>query len=363
MPKTSKTAHDIPTEMLSSLRVPTVLSTADQREIFLFLCRNNGADAERRVHPTKAYVSHEDLVPALFAAQEVGFCEGLRPYHFPRIKGLWTQQQWVDEILAKRVCELRDNQFGGDLIKLCAHGNARAFLKPIIEVIHGREYRVSVLQPLGAVYDSSPFKIVSRYLEIVGLQEQYKDLRPYHFSSASQGTYQNDEVALEVVCKKIDSLLREGPYDGNLARLCAEVTQREFLSPFADTVAGVNVNVKMACAAQAFDWSLYGMLKAYIVARGLEGEFFGFRPYHMKTTSQATYNNPLYVREVLLKSCNHQIATTFGGDKAAFLARGTLPQICSPFVERIAGYDFLISPDSAVKAFGESSTRIKRLLT
>jgi hypothetical protein len=359
---TIKTTHPkiSPPEAESTLKTPLALSTDRQREVFLFLCQNDGADSDFRVHPRNAFVRYEDLAPALQAAQRLGFCKDLKPYHFPRIKSLWLQQKWLDEIICKKIDTLRAKEYDGSLLNLCANVQARTLLEPLVETINGREYTISVQQPLGTVYGASPYRIVMRYLEATGKTAQYEALRPYHFSSASQGTYHNEEAALEVVCKKIDSLLK-GPYKDNFAKLCACVIQTEFMSPFIDRVAKQDMLVKMGAAAHAFEDSLYGMLMAYINARGLEKKFSAFKPYHMSTASQATYSNGEYVDEVIVKSCKFQIATTFEGSESAFLKHGTLPQISSPFYERIAGEDFRVCADSAVKIFGESSKRIKEL--
>ena len=359
---TTKTNHSkiSPPKDESTLKTPLSLSTERQREIFLFLCQNDGPDSEFRVHPRNAYVMYEDLAPALQAAQRLGFCKDVKPYHFPRIKNLWLQQKWLDEIICKKIDTLRCKEYDGNFLKLCANVQAKALLEPLEETINGREYSISVMQPLGTVYSASPYRIVMRYLEATGKTARYQALRPYHFSSAAQGTYHSEEVALEVVCKKIDSLLN-GQYEGKFAKLCASVDRTEFMSPFIDRVAKQDMLVKMGEAAHTFNDSLYGMLMAYVNARGLDAKFRDIKPYHMSTASQATYSNGDYVNEVIVKSCKFQIATTFEGSESAFLQYGTLPHICSPFYERIAGEDFRVCSDSAIKIFGESSTRIKAL--
>jgi hypothetical protein len=345
---------------LLSLRSPVSFETKRQREVFLYLCENDGVDQNFRAHPQKAVIRYDDLAPALKAAKKLGFCAELKPYHVSRVKGLWEQQNWIDEIILKRVDTLCYGRYGGELLKLCAHVQAREFLQPLEEVIKGKVHRISVLQPLEAIYRASPYQIVQRYIEITGQVEKYQDLRPYHFSCASQGTYSNSEVAFEVVSKKIKSLLKL-QYGGDFAKLCANVDQAEFLSPFIDRVAKKDMLVKMAVAAKIYNDSLYTMLKTYIEREGLGEKYAAFKPYHMSTASQATYQNSEYVKEVVVKSCKYQIANSFGGSESAFLDYGTIPQICQPFFEKIAGRQFEVCSDSAVKAFGERSTRIKKL--
>jgi hypothetical protein len=345
---------------LSSLRSPIKLETIRQREIFSYLCENDGVDQAYKAHPRKATVLYQDLMPALHAAQELGYCRDLKPYHIQRVKNLWSEQSWLDEIILKKVNLLLQEKYDNKYLRFCAQVQAKDLLKPIVDVINGRPYRISVLQPLGTYYNSSPAQIAERYLEITGQKDKYKELRPYHFSSASQGTYHKDGVAYEVVRKKITSLLSE-LYQGDFANLCAHVNQAQFMTPFIDHVATEAMLVKMGVAAQAFDDCLYSMLSTYIKNEHLEKEFTGFRPYHMSTASQATYKNPCYVTEVVVKSCKYQIATEFQGDESAFLNYGTIPQICRPFYEKIAGSFFSVSSDTAIKIFGESSKKIKAL--
>ena len=347
-------------DALSKLQSPTPLKTERQREIFSYLCHNDGPDDEHRAHPKNKKVDYDDLYPALKAAKGLGFCSGIKLYHFQTVRGLWKEQQWLDEIILKRVDTLLYGRYGGDFLKFCASVQAKDLLQPLEEVVGGRDYKISVLQPLGTIYNSSPFQIAMRYLEITNQKDRYNDLRPYHFSNASQGTYHDKATALEVVSKKIKYLLRH-IYHYDFARLCATINREEFLAPFSDRVNGKPMLVKMGVAAKAYDECLYSMLTAYIKSEGLTRQFKGFRPYHMSTASQATYRNPDSVKEVIVKSCKYQIATTYGGDAAEFIARGTLPEIEAPFYEVIAGRRFWVTAQSAVRQFGESSKKIKRL--
>ncbi len=331
-----------------------------QKEIFLYICQNDGPDNERRAHPVFKTVSFDNLMPALKAAKDTGFCCGIKPYHFNLVKSLWLQDQWVDEIVLKRVDTLLYGKYAGNFLRFCGAVQAKELLQPLEEVVRGKTYRISVAQPLGAILRSSPFDISMRYLDIINERSKYPGLRPFHFNTASQGTFHDQTMALEVVKRKIQSLLRK-KYGYNFARLCASTNQIEFMQPFIDPVGKGKMLVSVGAAAQKFDNCLYQMLCAYIKSQGIKKQFAGFKPYHMSTASQATYQDKRNITEVLVESCRYQIATTYLGDESAFLKSGILPQICQPFFEKIATRMFKVHSATAVKIFGESSVKIKKL--
>ena len=331
-----------------------------QDEIFNYICKYDGPDFDRRAHPRKLKVDLSDLLPALEAAQEAGYCRGIKPYHFQIVRGLWKDPQWVDEILLKQVSAILQERYGGNFLKFVQGVQAKDLLEPLQDTVGRWTYNISVAQPLGTIYRSSPYDISMRYLELTGQHEKYRGLLPIHFSTAAQGTFSESKMALEVVTRKIKSLLRTD-YHYDFARLCAQVTREEIMAPFIDRVRGENLLVRVGGAASHYNQCVFTMLKAYIDSQGLTKRFQSFKPYHLSTSAQGTYNNQTYVREVVVKACLACIKNVYMGDETAFLRWATLPQIEQPFVERIDGRLFRVCSRSAIQKFGESSVRIKEL--
>jgi hypothetical protein len=347
-------ANQIPEVTSSSLETPR------QREIYHYLLHNNGPDNDRRAHPTLSKVDYKDLMPALNAAQQGGYCDGIKPYHFQIVRGIWKESRWVDEIVLKQVASIMESKYSWDFLEFCAGVQAKDLLKPLSDTVGARCFTISVAQPLGDVCSSSPYLIAMRYLEITGQQEKYGELRRFHFNTASQGTFHDGNAAVEVVKRKIQNLLKE-VYNHDFAKLCAQTTQEEFMAPFLDPVAGRRMLVSVGTAAAHFDYSIYKMLHSYIKSENLKKEYQYLRPYHLSTAANGVYNDENIVREVLIKSCKFQIATRYKGNEEEFLRKSTIPQLCEDFYETIQGVRFRVVTASAIDRFGESSKRIKQL--
>jgi hypothetical protein len=339
---------------------PLSLETPRQREIYQYLLKNDGPDPDRRAHPTLLKVDYKDLMPALSAAQQQGYCDGIKPYHFQIVRGIWKESRWVDEIVLKQVAVIMESKYSGDFLNFCAGVQAKDLLKPLDDSVGSRCFTISVLQPLGDVCCSSPYLIAMRYLDITGQQEKYGDLRRFHFNTASQGTFHDVATSIEVVRRKIRSLLSE-VYEQNFAKLCAHTTQEELMAPFLDPVADRRMLVSVGTAAAHFDHSLFKMLRSYIEGENLKKEYQHLRPYHLSTAANGIYNDQDAIREVLVKSCKFQIAKNYNGEEEEFLRKATLPQISEDFYETIQGVRFRVVTGSAVDRFGESSRRIKAL--
>ncbi len=335
----------------SSLRPPV-----DQRlveEIIAHLKHHHGPDERGRAHKTRSKLPLLEVMLAIEAIQADGTLSWLRPYHLsPVPSGTWGERALVDEVLKKKCDALVRESFGGNVTKFCSEVAAEDLLSPLQDAVGGRVISVS-MGGLGSSFKGSPYEMTQRYLEVIGRKEEYNWLRPYHMSKAPRETWQNPEIADEVLKKKCDALVSK-EFDGDLTRFCLEVTLDHLRSPLQDAVGGGVVSVSMGGLGNSFNGSPYEMTQRYLEVIGRKEEYKWFRPYHMSKASLGTWQDAEIANEVLKKKCDALVRESFGGNLTKFCSEVTLEDLLSPLQDAVGDAIIPVSMGRLGKSFNAS---------
>ena len=185
-----------------------------------------------------------------------------KPYHMAMASlGTWLSRTLLNEILKKKCDALLKEKFSNDLTSFCCLVTAQDLTSPFIERIEGREIPVS----MGAVilkFSGSPYKIVTRYLRLIGRNDEYSWLRPYHMAIAPQATWQDPKIIDEVVNKKCAALLKE-KFDNDLELFSRSVRHEDIISPLIEHFGGREFSTSMAGMARYFSDSPYRVVQRY----------------------------------------------------------------------------------------------------
>ena len=279
----------------------------------------------------------------LEAAGQLSSWEGLRPYHVKIApSGTYKDSNVVSEVLVKKCNQLIHSKYEGDTGRFIAEVTYEDLISPLTENINGHEFTVS-MNAISQIFRNSPYEMVKDYLRETGqLSDWEKDLRPYHFNFTSWGTYNDSNVASEVLVKKCNHLI-DSKFGGNIGRFIAEVTAEDFESPFTERINGHEFTVSMGRICAHFRYSPYEMVKSYFEATDQYLEWEGLRPYHFSWASWGSYNDSSVVSEVLVKKCKYLIDSKFEGNIGRFIAEVTLEDLALPLIEEINGNEFTVS--------------------
>ncbi len=197
--------------------------------------------------------------------------EDLRPYHFNKATpGTYQNSKFLDEVIVKKIDQLLDDKYQGDLVSLIKGTTHYELNEPLFDCLDGRQITVSMSRPCSkaGARQYSPYDVVSRYIKVKGLTK-FNNLKPYHFTVSAQGTSHNQKMVDEILVKKLDQLL-ETKYGGNLSRLIKNTNARELLSPFTDYLDGQPMEGSMAVVIFKFGGSPHNILFQYIKLKGWE---------------------------------------------------------------------------------------------
>ncbi len=198
--------------------------------------------------------------------------EDLRPYHFNKATpGTYHNSKFVDEVIAKKIDQLLDEKYQGDLVNLIKNTTHYELSEPLFDYLDGRKITISMSRPCSkaGARQYSPYEVVSRYIKVKGLTK-FNNLKPYHFPVAPQGTFNNQEIVDELLVKKLDQVL-ETKYGGNLPKLIKNTNAKELLSPFIDYLDGRPIEGSMSMVGyKVGNSSPHDMLLNYIKLKGWE---------------------------------------------------------------------------------------------
>jgi len=116
-----------------------------------------------------------------------------------------------------------------------------------------------------------------RYVELSEQDEKFASLRPYHFTKASSGTFEDPEICDELLRKKFEALL--GEHDCSLPELLLIISNELLMSPLVEMIAEQSVEVSMKAVGKKFSHSPEQMFRRYAKLSGQEEEFASLRPY------------------------------------------------------------------------------------
>jgi len=274
----------------------------------------------------------------------------LRPYHFSKSPaGTYDDENMLNEVVSKKIEQLLREKYDGNLANLISNVSVRELKQPLIDTLAGENLEVS-MGLVVAKFRSSPFEIVKRYIELNGLEERYSNLQPYHFAKASQGVYNNPANIDEVLCKKIDQLLKEC-YGGNLVGLISNTTSREINSPFFDTLDGQKIEVSMTKVAQFFKGNPFDMVSKYIEVKGLQERFSSLRPYHFAKSGRNIFDREDIIDEVLTKKIKQLLSQDYDGDFIRLALNLNQDELLRPLVEVVDGIEVKVSMKSVLNRF------------
>jgi len=282
-----------------------------------------------------------------------------KPYHMTKASlGTWKEREIVDEVLQKKCDLLLRDCFDNDLTRFCCEVKADQLRSPLIETHDGREISVSMVA-LCRTFGSSRYAVVQRYLQIREEDRNYTWFKPYHMTTASRGTWKQQEMIDEVLKKKCDSLLRDY-FDSDLTRFCCEVTADQLLSPLIETHKGREISVSMAALVEMLSDSGYAVVQRYLQIREEDRNYTWFKPYHMTKAPQGTWKEREIVDEVLKKKCDSLLRDCFDNDLIRFCCEVTQDQLRSPLIETHDGKEISVSMGGVVNTLRNSPYEIAR---
>jgi len=186
----------------------------------------------------------------------------LRPYHFKMAAiGTYDDQTVVEEVLVKKIDQVLEQEFEGDLFTLITNVYAENLLSPFKDDLNGQQVSVS----MGAVshkFESSPFLMVSRYIELKELQDEFSGIRPYHLKQSSKKSMEDKKIAAELLVKKVEQVYEKGGFE-DMTHFISHVSSKDLFSPYEDKLNGKPVNVSINALARTFGSSPFLMMKRY----------------------------------------------------------------------------------------------------
>jgi hypothetical protein len=322
-------------------------------EMVTHLSLHRGLDSRGRIHPSRLQLPLAEVETAIALVEGSGLILGLEPYHLqPAPQGTWQDPDTVREVLRKKLDQVRERDFGGDLLNLCMGLSQHHLRGPFIERVMDREVSVSMMH-LCALMSDSPYQAIQTYLSALGRREEFSWLRPYHMAKASQGAYLSPGVRDELLVRWFDQLCHE-KFGGNLVEQCLGLSPEHILEPYRENVMGRTIELGMVSVRQAYKEHRYHMMTRYLELSGKADEFSWYRPYHMRMVPLGTWKDERLRDETLRKKCEQVLAEEFGNDVVRFTHQVSAKQLKSPLVEHIAGRNIVVNMRKVSSLFNDS---------
>jgi predicted thioesterase len=271
---------------------------------------------------------------------------GIRPYHLKNASvDTYDNEQIVDELVAKKVDQLLETKYGGNLVKLITGTSANELSGELTDYLDGQEVKVSMETLVHHKFTGSPFKMITRYIQLKGLEERFLGIRKYHFAQSGES---GEGTADELLVKKIDQLLEQERYGGNLVKLITNTGIGELSSELTDYLDGQEVKVSMHRIAAKFNYSPFEMITRYIQLKGLEERFLGIRPYHIDKASGGTYRDGKIVDELVAKKVDQLLETKYGGNLVKLITGTSVDELSSELIDYLDGQEVKVSMETLV---------------
>lgn len=294
----------------------------------------------------------------------------LQPYHMLRAShGIYNNPTVVNQVIRKIVNNLLQTnlQCQGQLIKLAKVLTAEDLKTPIVETIAGQEFRIDTAQPCNEI--GGPFRLFRHYLEMVKASDELLMLRPYHFSGAPKGTYDNPTIVNEVVKKVVQNLLvSKEEIGGDPLKLIKLMRHEYFEAPLVERIGGESFEVSLHALFGKFGSSLYAVIRHYLELEELTGSvalgggYNDLKPYHMPITTLGTHDDLTIVNEMVRKKVRYLLQTKedCGGSLIRLVRILCSNDLLLPFFEVIGGEMFEVSTRRLCLKFGSSPYRFIR---
>jgi hypothetical protein len=266
--------------------------------------------------------------------------EDFKPYHMASVpKNTWTPKM-VDEIVEKKVDQVLSQIYDGNLVRMITSTNGiELFEIPLTETIDGHEVRVSmgkIIPHLEKI--ESPFAMLSRYIQIKGLEKAYWGFRSYHLPNSSKYSWDRKTID-EVLFRKMEQLLHREKYQGDMLRLITEVTIEEiFREPLIDELNGQEVQTNLASLGSGtFEDGVFGALCRYLELKDLTKRFWGFRPFHRQQPMDGYYTQQV-CEQLLVRKVDQVLELEFEGDFERMFRYATRKQLLEdPLIDYLDG--------------------------
>lgn len=309
-------------------------------EIVSHLLAHNGPDEDGMAHPALTRLRGDVLLEAIAIAKVMGLEGNWRPYHFRASLGVYDLPGMVDEVIRKKISRLLSQKYGGDLFSLLQNTYREELTAPLVEEINGRTVVVS-LETATRKIGRSAFPIISRYIELCGLAQEFWGLRPYHLARTSHGALDDPLIREELLGKKIDYLLRT-KYEGNLVALIRNTSQEEMMEPIVDEINGHLVEVGVGTIVTMYRSSPFEMVSDYIRCRGLTERFRGLTSNHFRKAAAGTFSDPEVIDDLIMRKIDQLLSTKYES-LADLIQQTSRDELFSPLIDEIDGQPLEIS--------------------
>ncbi|MFQ5621204.1 MAG: hypothetical protein ACE5FT_05135, partial [Candidatus Nanoarchaeia archaeon] len=300
-----------------------------------------------RAHPERKVLMCSDLERAIALAEEEGLVPGFKPYHAKGTRHVWSNDDYVDEVMIKKIDQLLP-QYDNNFVHLVTETDRDELMSPLLDNVNGLQIEVSTGRA-GQKFSSSPYKILKRYIELKEIKG-FEGFKPYHLNMTSMSTFSDQSIIDELLVKKIEQLLPK--YDGDLTQLILETDQKELLSPLRDTLSGQEVNVSMGSVGQKLGCGPYNMVKQYIEVKNIQG-YEKLRPYHFRKATSGTFSDQGLVDELLVKKIE-QVLPHYDNNLVQLITETNVSDFQRPLHDTLCGRPVEVSMGAWIKIFNSN---------
>jgi len=321
-------------------------------ELVTHISLHRGLDPHGRIHPSRQRLPLAEVEVAIGFVESAGLVRGLMPYHLdPSPQGTWQEPHTVREVLRKKLDQVQQQEFGGDLIAMCLGLTQRHIREPLMEQVMGREVAVKMSHVAGLSHDS-PYHAVQEYLAAIGKSSEFSWLKPYHMAKTSQAYLSNDVVD-QLLLKWFDQMVVER-FSGSLFDMCIGLCKRHLQQPYREAISSRTIEITMGSIGQAFGENRFMMVRRYLELKGNAEDFSWFRPYHMSEVPLGTWRDSKNVDVALEKLCDQLITDRFEDDFERFSREVSSDQLKAPLTERFAGREIVVSMRKVAALYNDS---------
>jgi hypothetical protein len=174
-------------------------------EIINYITRHNGPDSGRKAHPYKKCVRFSELEKALWTVQSKGLLQGIKPYHFSKVHGIWNDdednhlelaRELLDEVMQKRI------QRYGNLIDVIRDMSKDTFYEELEfrksddEIIRYDANSMFYNIKFDGVHSGSPYAATKYWIDThpeERIRREYGKFKPWHLARVSREIWVGDE--------------------------------------------------------------------------------------------------------------------------------------------------------------------------
>lgn len=328
-----------------------------------YICDNNGPDSNGGAYLGVTAFKLAEIEQALEIAKAAGLSKDFRPYHFSNIREMKASRELTDELLLKKIEQLLNLEFKGDLHALITGITSTHLREPLRDHVAGRI--IDVPTSSARKWYSDTYSALRKYLEAKGHFQELRDLRPFHLSRAAKNTFKNVNSQIEVIKLTIDHLIKFN--FGTLDDLIAKVNSADLQQPVPSMINGKAAMVSPITVFIMQGSSVFKFVSKYIEVNGLATRYRELRPYHFAVAAHGTLTQEV-VNTLILARGDELFEHKYHKTPKAFLAGTSYKELFAPYVDYIKGSRFEVSMkvvreylDSSPWNFIQSYFRLKKM--